>query len=128
MKWHTYYLYSTYVSTSYWIVQRTGPVNVLKEGLVSRPQNKKRWRWFSETECCEGQKIKKYILLNEYICNHMHINVRYLEKVKLRLIDAHWWSPIISSVYGVKLDSRMLDKIIAYMYKTTANGQQTNCS
>jgi len=26
--------------------------------------------------------------------------------------NPHWWSPIISSAYGVNLDSRMLDKIL----------------
>jgi hypothetical protein len=32
--------------------------------------------------------------------------------VDLLLRNPHWWSPVISSAYGVNLNSRMLDKIL----------------
>jgi len=37
---------------------------------------------------------------------------KYLTIVDLLHQNPHWWAPIISSAYGINLDSRMLDKML----------------
>ena len=45
-------------------------------------------------------------------------NAEYRSIVELLRRYPHWWSPVISSAYGVKLDSRMLAKILYVVGKS----------
>jgi len=53
-------------------------------------------------------------------------NIRSL--IDLLRRNPHWWSLVIPSAYGVKLDSRMLDKIVYVVGKVTCSKINTICS
>jgi hypothetical protein len=57
------------------------------------------------------------------LCYHFFSSICRMQNiwsvVDLLHRNPHWWSPIISSAYGINLDSRMSDKILYVVMKAT---------
>ena len=66
------------------------------------------------------KSIKSWCTASLY--SHIFWGVWWMENiwsvVDLLCQNPHWWSPIISSAYGLNLDRRMLDKILYVLGKS----------